>query len=256
MSQKNKNGKESTVQTFDSGSILGPNMNFATSEAFKLLRTNVSFSIPEENSCRIVGVTSSIPGEGKTFTSVNLAYSIAQTDKRVLLIEGDMRLPTISKILKLEPAPGLSNLLVGLDQKTKVVQTYMEKLHILVSGDIPPNPSELLASKRMSALLEMLSEKYDYIIIDTPPVTSVSDALIVSKYANGMIVVARQNYAYKKAFSETIRQLEQVNAKILGVVFNYSSDTSESYGKKYRKYGKHYKKYYKTYNKSYESEDR
>ncbi len=241
---------------FDSGSILGPNMNFATAEAFKLLRTNISFSIPEENTCRVIGVTSSIPGEGKTFTSINLAYSIAQTDKRVLLIEGDMRLPTIAKITKLDPAPGLSNLLVGLDQKIKVVQNYANKLHILVSGDVPPNPAELLASKRMASLMETLSEKYDYIIMDLPPVTSVSDALIVSQYVNGIIIVARQNYAYKKSFAETIRQLEQVNAKILGVVFNASHESSSGYGKKYKKYGKHYMAYYKTYQKAYEDAER
>ena len=197
-------------------------MNFATAEAFKLLRTNISFSIPEENTCRVIGVTSSIPGEGKTFTSINLAYSIAQTDKRVLLIEGDMRLPTIAKITKLDPSPGLSNLLVGLDQKIKVVQNYANKLHILVSGDV----------------------------------TSVSDALIVSQYVNGIIIVARQNYAYKKSFAETVRQLEQVNAKILGVVFNASHESSSGYGKKYKKYGKHYMAYYKTYQKAYEDAER
>lgn len=242
---------EAVTDIHNSDSILGPNMNFATAEAFKLLRTNVSFSLPDEGSCRIIGVTSSIPGEGKTFTSINLAYSIAQTDKKVLLIEGDMRLPTISKITGLAPAPGLSNLLVGLDQKTKVTQSF-EGLSVLVAGDIPPNPSELLTSKRMSALIETISEKYDYIIIDLPPVTSVSDALVVSKYASGMVVVARQNYAYRAAFAETIRQLEQVGAKILGVVFNYAASGNGKYSKKYKKYGKYYAKYYKEYRKSYE----
>lgn len=236
-------------------SILGANMNFATAEAFKLLRTNISFSLPDEAKCRIIGVTSSIPGEGKTFTSINLAWSIAQTDKRVLLIEGDMRLPTISKRTGLLPTPGLSNLLVGLEQKIKVVQNYTSKLSILVAGDIPPNPSELLTSKRMHSLIETISEKYDYIIIDLPPVTSVSDALIVSKYVSGMLVVSRQDYCYKASFNDTIRQLEQVNAKILGVVFNASSDSSGGkYGKKYKKYGRHYVKYYKEYQRSYEDE--
>ena len=99
-------------------------------------------------------------------------------------------------------------------------------------------------------------QKYDYIIMDLPPVTSVSDALIVSQYVNGIIIVARQNYAYKKSFAETVRQLEQVNAKILGVVFNASHESSSGYGKKYKKYGKHYMAYYKTYQKAYEDAER
>ena len=255
---KNTQKPENVADIHNSDSILGPNMNFATAEAFKLLRTNISFSLPDEDSCRVIGVTSSSPGEGKTFTSINLAYSIAQTDKKVLLIEGDMRLPTIARITGLSPTPGLSNLLVGLDQKIKVTQLF-EGLSVLVSGDVPPNPSELLTSKRMGALIETISEKYDYIIIDLPPVTSVSDALVVSKYVSGMILVARQNYAYRAAFAETVRQFEQVGAKILGVVFNYAASSSGKYSKKYKKYGKYYAKYYKEYKRSYEegeNEDR
>ncbi len=203
------------------------NMSFAASEAFKLLRANLFFSLPDEKNCKIIGVSGALKGVGKSLTSINLAYSISQTDKKVLLIDGDMRLPTIAKKLSLTQTPGLSNLLVGNGGNREAVQSYTENLDILPSGDTPPNPSELLGSEKMKELLSELSSRYDYIIIDIPPVIHVSDTLVVSKYVNGIIVVLRRNYDKKAELAETIRQLELAKANILGFVFNYSESNDK-----------------------------
>lgn len=230
-------------------SMIGNKLNFASSEAYKLLRTNLAFSFADEEVNRIIGVTSSLKGEGKSLTSINLAYTIAETGKKVLLMECDLRIPTIAKRLKLKGQIGLSNLLVGMNSANEVIQKEIlqETLDIMPAGDVPPNASELLESSRMKYTLEKLAEYYDFIILDLPPVTAVSDALIVSKLVSGMIVVVRQNYASKGALAETMRQLKYTNSKVLGFVFNSVNDEDTPYQKHYRKtygYGKYgYEKY-------------
>ena len=228
--------------------MIGANMNFASAEAYKLLRTNLMFSFSGSEKCHIVGMTSSFRGEGKSLTSVNIAYSLAEARKKVLLIEGDMRLPTLSNRLSLRASPGLSNLLVGLiNSVTETIQHFSEQvdddefitMDVIVAGDIPPNPSELLGSERMKALLDRLRERYDYIILDLPPVTAVTDALVASKLIDGMILVVRNNHAIRGALAETIRQLKLVNTRILGFAFNGAVESGSGY---YRK-GKGY--YYK-----------
>ena len=206
--------------------MIGANMNFAASEAYKLLRTNLTFSFSDSDNCRIIGMTSSFSGEGKSLTSINLAYTLAETGKKVLLIEGDMRLPTMAGRLGLQPSPGLSNLIVGMSGIRDVLQVYKVQeegkntvsFHVLVSGAIPPNPSELLGSKRMSTFLKSLRAAYDYVILDLPPVTVVTDAVLASKLVDGMVVVVRNNRAVRGALAETIRQLRLVDARILGFV--------------------------------------
>ena len=232
--------------------MIGANMNFAASEAYKLLRTNLTFSFSDSDNCRIIGMTSSFSGEGKSLTSINLAYTLAETGKKVLLIEGDMRLPTMAGRLGLQPSPGLSNLIVGMSGIRDVLQVYKVQeegkntvsFHVLVSGAIPPNPSELLGSKRMSTFLKSLRAAYDYVILDLPPVTVVTDAVLASKLVDGMVVVVRNNRAVRGALAETIRQLRLVDARILGFVFNGATESGGSYykGKKYYKQNYYYKK--------------
>lgn len=232
--------------------MIGANMNFAASEAYKLLRTNLTFSFSGADNCRIIGMTSSFSGEGKSMTSINLAYTLAETGKKVLLIEGDMRLPTMAGRLGLQPSPGLSNLIVGMNGIRDVLQVYKVQeegkntvsFHVLVSGAIPPNPSELLGSGRMSAFLKSLRAAYDYVILDLPPVTVVTDAVLASKLVDGMVVVVRNNRAVRGALAETIRQLRLVDARILGFVFNGATESGGSYykGKKYYKQNYYYKK--------------
>ncbi len=246
-----------TEQRFDEN-MIGPNISFAVSEAYKLLRTNLLFSFSGDQKSHVVGVTSSFRSEGKSVTSINLAYSLAQAQKRVLLLEGDMRLPTIAKRLSLESAPGLSNLLAGMSEVKQTIQTYTAEsegktvsVDVLVSGDAPPNPSELLGSERMQQLLKLLQGVYDYVILDLPPVIAVSDPIVACKLVDGMIVIVRSEHSARDAVSETIRQLKQVDAHILGFVFNGAGEGGGSYYKGRRYYRKnYYRKYYKSYQKN------
>ena len=136
--------------------MFGPNLNFAATEAYKLLRTNIMFSLPDEGECHVIGVTSSVQSEGKSSTACNLAYALAETGNKVLLLEGDLRRPTLASKLGLAKTPGLSNLLVSKGEYHEMVQqsAVAPNMDIITSGDIPPNPSELLSSNRMNRLME------------------------------------------------------------------------------------------------------
>ena len=235
--------------------LLHKKLSFAATEAYKLLRTNLIFTMPDNGKCHIVGVTSSVRGEGKSTTAINLSYALAETGKKVLLIDGDLRLPSVAKRLEISVAPGVSNILVGLAGDEAIIHwETLENWHILPSGDIPPNPTEMLGSPQMEKLIERFSEIYDYIIIDLPPVTIVSDALVVSPLTDGMMVVVRENYSERRALAQCTRLLELSNAKILGFVMNVSTEDSAGYGRykryKYYKYYRYYKKDYKYYKHS------
>ena len=203
---------------------MGEKLPFAAAEAYKLLGTNIQFALPDEQQCRIVGITSSCSGEGKSTTAINLAYMLAEAGEQVLLIEADMRLPTLSRRLRLKSAPGLSNILAGLENAMQSIQPsgIHKNLNFVSAGDIPPNPSELLGSKSMQTLISVLCNTYDFILLDLPPVTEVADALVASKLADGMVVVVRQGYANRRALAETMRQLEYAEAKVLGFVMTRS----------------------------------
>ncbi len=234
--------------------MIGPRLSFAAAESYKLLRTNIMFSFSDDTSTdgKVIGVTSSVPGEGKSITLLNLAYTFAESNKKVLLIEGDMRLPTLSNRLKLKSAPGLSNLLVGLNSINDAIQhfttgkegTKPATVDVIVAGTIPPNPSELLGSSRLESLLSILRKNYDYIFLDQPPVTVVTDALITSNYTDGTIIVVRNNHTNRGALAETMRQLKLVDARVLGFVYNGANDDSRKYYKRgyYKKKDYYYKK--------------
>ena len=221
----------------------GKDLTFAASEAFRLMRTSLIFSLPTtDRKCRVVGITSANAGEGKSTTALNLAYMLAEAHHQTLLIEADMRLPTISKRLGINPTPGLSNVLVGLGGKSAVQPSGIEeRLRVIASGDIPPNPSELLGSVNMKKLIDALSSTVDFIVIDLPPINEVADALIVSQYVDGIVMVVRQNYASRRGLADAMRQLEHVNAKVLGFVMTASmTGIKGGYKKyKYKKYGKY-----------------
>lgn len=237
--KKNKNQKLFSDISLERQSMIGSNLNFAASEAYKLLRTNLEFSFTDDEEQKIIGITSSLKGEGKSITTINLAYTLAEAGKKVLLMECDMRLPSIAKRLDLKSTKGLSNLLVGKNSADEVIQegVLSETMDVIPAGDIPPNASELLASKRMEYTLEYLAKYYDYILLDLPPVTVVADALVASKLVSGMVVVVRQDYVGRTALAETMRQLRYVNAKVLGFVFNSVDDNTLPYNKKYYRKG-------------------
>lgn len=238
-----RNNKKSMFMPNDP-KTLHKNLEFTATEQYKILRANLSFTIPENVKCPIIGVTSSIRGEGKSTTAVNLSYVLAENGKKVLLIDGDLRIPSIAKKMGIESVPGLTNLLMRFESRQLVSfqSSILENWYIIPAGNIPPNPSELLGSAKMEKLLENLSEEFDYIIIDLPPVNIVSDALAISRYITGMILVVREEYTEKKEFEACSRQLELSNVKVLGCVMNGAKTGSGSYGK-YRRYYKKYKYY-------------
>jgi len=213
-------------------------MGFAASESYKLLRTNLMFSFGNTGKCKIVGVTSGERGEGKSTTAINLAYTFAETGKQVVLIDADMRLPSVSAKLGIRQAPGLSNRLAGLTNGTDTVLQYkeMQNFHIIPAGDIPPNPSELLASETMHKILEALSQQVDFIVIDLPPVNLVADALAISQWIDGLIITVRQEAASRKSVEYCMNQLSVIRSKILGFVLNDVVASGSRYGK-YKKYG-------------------
>lgn len=225
---------------------LHKNLDFTATEQYKLLRANLAFTLPGDLKCPIVGVTSSIKGEGKSTTAVNLAYVLAEKGSRVLLIDGDLRMPSLAKKLDIASTPGLTDFLMGNGVDMEKFRTgVLDNWYILPAGNIPPNPSELLGSPRMGAVLESFKEMFDFIIVDLPPVNVVSDALSISGFISGLILVIREEYTEKSELEHCFRQLEFSNVKLLGCVMNESRSEGGSYGK-YRK-NRYYKYRYKKY---------
>jgi capsular exopolysaccharide synthesis family protein len=199
------------------------------STAFEILQTNLGFTITDK-ALKVIVVSSSIPGEGKSFVSANLSVAIAQLGKRVLLIDADMRRPTQQNIWNLPNMIGLSNVLVGQADLQVSTTEALVTLDLLTSGTIPPNPLALLESQRMgSLLLEEISNDYDYIIIDAPPLTVVSDALALSKLGDGMLLVVRPGVANTGSVNAAKSLLEQSGQRVLGMVVN-SVTADNSYG--------------------------
>ena len=245
--------KKSIFDFGDNQKTLHKNLEFTAIEQYKLLRANLSFTLPEDVKCPIIGITSSMRGEGKSTTAVNLSYVLAEAGKKVVLIDGDLRIPSIAKKMRISNTSGLSDCFRDIDTlNLSMLQSDMlNNWCIMPSGALPPNPSELLGSKRMENILKTLSESFDYIIIDLPPVNLVSDALAVSKYITGMILVIREDYAEKRELENSVRLLELSNVNVLGCVMN-ESKSGKSYYSKYKYSKNHYYKYYK-YSSNYSS---
>jgi capsular exopolysaccharide synthesis family protein len=199
------------------------NLDFAATEAYKLLRANLLFTLPDTAGCRVVGVTSSVRGEGKSTTSINLAYALAATGKKVLLIDADLRLPSVAKKLKISATKGLSDVLLQPQTLGEALRAMRVSTnwHILLAGSIPPNPSEMLGSAQMKRLVERLKENYDFIVLDLPPVNIVSDALAVAPLLDGMMVVVRRNFSTRRELNQCQTQLELSGVKVLGFVFSH-----------------------------------
>lgn len=241
-----KSKKSSFFSNADSQKTLHQNLEFTATEQYKLLRANLTFTLPEDKECPIVGVTSAMRGEGKSTTAVNLSYVLAESGKKVLLIDGDLRIPSIAKKMRIDGNVGLTDLLRGGEtvQMSNFKSLYYNNWYIMPSGPLPPNPSELLGSRRMENVLKTLSSNFDYIILDLPPVNIVSDALTVSKYIDGMIVVVREDYTEKKELETCFRHLKLSDVNVLGCVINESKNGKGSYSKyRYKKYYKYYKTY-------------
>ena len=233
--------KRHSLQANKKPGLIGADMSFAAAESYKLLRTKLQFAFADENDSHIIGISSSLSGEGKSLSAVNLAYSLSQLGKNVVLIDCDMRRPTLAEKLKIQKKPGLSNFLTGQSRLEDLIQYCNIRgderaFHVIAAGPNPPNPIELLSSDRMSKFLAGLRKICDYVILDLPPVGEVSDALAVSRHADGILLVVRQDRCDRYMLADTVRQFEFVDAKILGVVYNCAHEAS---GKNY-----YYKKKY------------
>lgn len=233
--------------------VLSPDTPFQVREAYKAFRTNVIFSLPQEG-CKKICMTSSIASEGKSTNCLNLAITFAETGAKVLIIDCDLRRPNISRLLGKKSSPGLSNALVGLTSIDSVIQdSGYENLDVIFSGNIPPNPAELLGSEKMGQIIEELSQKYDYIFFDTAPINMVTDTAIIAKWMSGIIMVVLYNSTDKDTIEEALKQLEFVGAKVLGFLLNgvvYGSDGTYKYNykrnsyKEKRSYGEYRRGYY------------
>ena len=241
--------------------ILNDNSKFYIKEAYRAARANINFSLANVEGCKIIAVTSAVAGDGKTTTSVNIAQVISQANNRVLLIDADMRKGSARRHLGLQKANGLSSILSGMSQMVdEVIIKTQHGFDCMTAGPTPPNPAELLASNVMSELLKLLSEHYDYIVIDTPPIAVVSDALSLSKLVSGFIITVSQDESTIDEVYGAIDSLEFSEAKILGFILNKAEIGGEgrySRYSRYSKYGSRYGRYnrysykYKYYNYNY-----
>ncbi len=197
-------------------------------ESYRTLRTNIQYSSFDKEIKRIL-VTSAEPGEGKSTTAANLAVAFSQDEKKVLLIDCDLRKPSVHKQFRISNNIGLSDVVMDNSKIKKAINKHNEYLDILPSGKIPPNPSELLGSKVMENLLNELQKEYDIIIIDTPPVQAVTDSQILSTKVDGVILVVRAERTKKDSVKLAKESLQKVKANIIGVVLNGGERTRDKY---------------------------
>lgn len=208
-------------------------------EAVKTIRTNLDFSSADKENKKIM-FTSTAPAEGKSFVVACLAQSYASSGKKVLIIDCDLRRGRQYEIFGVSNNKGLSNVLISdLDGvKIQTVKTKLPKVYLLPGGTIPPNPSELLESQKMSDVVRMLEQDYDILLFDCPPVIGLSDTLIVTKYVDSTVLVTAYKSTQADLLKKSVKALEAVNARIAGVILNRVPVQSNGY------YGKYYDSYY------------
>ena len=205
-------------------------------ESIRRLRTNILFVDVTTGGHSFV-VTSSVPGEGKTTTTINLALAMADASSRVLLIDGDLRNPSVASTMGLDGSFGLTTLLLGQAAPEDVIQRWRETtLHVLPAGPVPPNPSELLGSEPMETLFGKLSHDYDFILVDSPPVVPVIDAVLINKLTHGLIMVVGAERTKKRDLASAVQSLETVDAPVAGFALNMVS-ASSSVAHRYGYYG-------------------
>lgn len=194
------------------------NANSAIAEAFRKLRTNLSF-LAVDNPPRVIVVTSSVTGEGKSTTAINIALALAEGENNVVLVDGDMRRPSVDKLLGVDGPVGLSTVLSGAVPLDDALQkTRFDRLTVLSAGTIPPNPSELLGSQVAMKVLAELRAQFDYVIIDSSPLLAVTDGAILAAHSDGAIMLARYGHTRREQLAHAVSNLQAVGAVLLGVV--------------------------------------
>jgi len=200
--------------------IVHNNPKSPVSEAYRGIRTNIQFA-NIDNNIKTILMTSATPGEGKTTTLCNVAMTLADAGHKVIIIDCDLRKPRIHKFFEISNKEGITDILLkGEDFKKFIKGDFHPNLHIITSGKIPSNPSEILYSKAMKSFIEKLKEEYDYVFIDTPPVIAVTDAAIMSSYIDGVVLVCSSGNIEIDMAKKAKESLEKVNANMLGVVLN------------------------------------
>ncbi len=240
------------------GKLLSADSSFAISEAFKMLRTNLFYTAKGEK-CPVYGITSTFAHSGKSLLISNLAVSFAQLEKRVLLIDCDLRSSMIHKIFEMEKGEGISELLATAETSVDkyIKKTQYQNLSVITAGGMPPNPAELLASGKMGKFIEFMKQHFDIIFVDLPPVAIVSDAAVLAEHVTGYLYVVRARQDDTKSLRRAVASMEQMEANIVGFVVNDVDPKTGGYGKygkygRYGKYGKYGKKYgYGYYNNYY-----
>ncbi len=231
---------------------------FEAGEAFKALRTNITFSMSQREHKRIL-FTSSVPAEGKTSTICNFAIVLAQTGSKVILIDGDMRNPKVHKIFGYHKTrKGLSTVLSTGSFEGSVVNSKYENLDLMFAGMTPPNPTELFEGKYAESFFDKLEQYYDYVLVDTPPVNLITDALVLNKYNFATIMVLREGYSDHREIQKAIKSIQLVGSDLIGAILIGSNHAltavkKEGYGYGYR-YGYGYGNYY-GYKKDDDSDD-
>jgi len=198
------------------------------SEAYKTLRTGIQYSSFNKQ-LKTMLITSSEKEEGKSTISGNLALSFAQNNKKIILVDCDLRRPSIHKKFKISNLVGLTEVLIGKTSLEETIQKYNDNFDILSSGKIPPNPSEMLSSNAMTNVIEKLKEKYDIVILDSAPLQAVTDAQILATKVDGTILVVRAERTKKESIIEAKSRLDKVGANIIGTVLNAVENTREKY---------------------------
>lgn len=215
---------------------------FQVEEAYNSLRTNIQFLSADKKIKKLV-ITSSGPLDGKTTVSVNLGISMAKSGQRVLVIDADLRKPRVNKIFRINASPGLTNILIeGRDPDKVIVKSKERGVDLITSGPVPPNPSELLGSERMKNLLTKLEQDYDYIILDTPPAAFITDAAVLSQYADGVILVVAHKRSTYEMVDGTVNNLRTAGASVVGMVLTDVELSKMRGGYNYYRYKYH--KYY------------
>ncbi len=235
--------------------LIGEDSSFYIKEAYKTLRTNITFSMPYDG-CKKMVVTSSLASEGKSTNCANIAITFAETGARVLIIDCDLRRPNIHRLFNVSAVPGVSNVLIGMNSAKEVVRhSDYENLDFVCAGDIPPNPAELLGSERFAAFIAEAEKDYDYILVDSCPVNIVTDTVIISKVIPDVIMVTLQNSTEKDSLHDAVNQIEFAGAKIIGFILNgveytYKGGYKYKYGRKYYRIGGRYSRRNGYYGKS------
>jgi len=238
--------KKEEIKDYSNSFVIRDDPRSPVSEAFRTLRTNLKFYGSEDHPIQSILVSSTFPGEGKSILLSNLALTMAQNGEKVIICDCDLRRPVINKIFKENNRYGLTNVLVGdkdLSELIKINNHFHPNLSYIASGPIPPNPYELLGSKKMSEVIKRLKNQADIVLFDSPPIIGFADGLLLANQVDGVLLVVEVKRVHREAVKQAKNQLEKSKAKILGVVLNKVDLKRDGYYYNYHYYN--YQKYYK-----------